>query len=212
MARGRRLIPRRSAMHIMCRGNNKQNIFHSESDKLKYYSLLAEHKQENKISIFHYCIMSNHVHLIVWLEEESRISKFMMKVNLSYFAYYKKIYDYCGHLWQGRFKSKIIEDDAYLLQCGKYIELNPVRKQLVRVPEEYPFSSYTHYACGRSDAIINNSPAYLAIDKSERKRRKEYTEFVIPDLDGDVPLHGDRSPHQQRPLRGERPLEVSAAK
>jgi len=174
-----RLAPVNSALHIMCRGNNKQEILQIGRDKLQYYSLLEKYREENKISIFHYCIMDNHVHLIVWLTESSTISKFMKQVNLSYSVYYNNIYNYCGHLWQGRFKSKIIADDPYLLQCGKYIELNPVRKGLVRSPEEYLFSSYNHYANNKSDPLITDSPVYLSMSESKQARNRAYRKFIV---------------------------------
>lgn len=123
MPRIRRLIPLNAAMHLMCRGNNKQNIFLKDKDKLYYHSLLSKFKEENKVIIFHYCFMNNHIHLIVWLNAHTTLSRFMKQVNLSYFKYFRKSYDYCGHLWQDRFKSNIINTDSYLLQCGKYIEL-----------------------------------------------------------------------------------------
>lgn len=127
MPRGKRIIPIDGAIHAMIRGNNKQNLFRTEKDKWIYYSLLRDFKKENNINIFHYCLMNNHVHLIVWLDEQSLLSRFMKQVNLSYASYFKKIYGYCGHFSQDRFKSNLIENESYLLQCGKYIELNPVR-------------------------------------------------------------------------------------
>ena len=109
MPRLRRHIPVNSALHIMCRGNNKQNIFNDDSDKLYYWGLLNELKDLNKLNVFHYCIMNNHIHLIVWIKQESNLSKFMKQLNLSYFNYYKRLYGYCGHIWQGRYKCNVIE-------------------------------------------------------------------------------------------------------
>jgi putative transposase len=103
----------------------------------------------------------------------------MKQVNLSYFVYYKKTYGYSGHLWQGRFKSNIIDTDAYLLQCGKYIELNPVRAGIVTLPEDYRFSSYKHYAKESVDLIITSNPAYMGLSNSTEERRKQYIEFVV---------------------------------
>lgn len=181
MPRIRRLIPIKAAMHVMCRGNNKQDIFNVDRDKSYYYSLLRELKKEDKITIFHYCLMNNHLHLVVWLEAESRLSRFMKQVNLTYFNYYNKKYGYSGHLWQDRFKSNIVDTDSYLLQCGKYIELNPVRAGLVGLPEEYRFSSYNHYTKGKYDVIITDSPVYLGLSDSTGARRKQYSEFVVND-------------------------------
>jgi len=179
MPRTRRLIPEDSAVHIMCRGNNKQNIFHNDSDKLYYWRVLMELKVENNVDIFHYCIMDNHVHLIVWLTRASNFPKFMKQLNLLYYNYYKRTYGYCGHVWQGRYKSNIIQNDAHLLQCGKYIELNPVRAGIVSLPEEYAFSSYRHYACGRPDAVVSDSPVYLDLADQPQARRERYIEFVV---------------------------------
>lgn len=181
MSRTKRTIPINAAMHIVCRGNNKQNIFNGEGDKLRYYSLLKTFKDENKLCIFHYCLMNNHAHLIVWLDEESKVSRFMKQVNLTYFNYFNKIYSYVGHLWQGRFKSSIIDNDPYLLQCGKYIELNPVRAGLVYYPQDYAFSSYNHYANGKPDSLITDNPVYNGLSDSEEKRKSQYVEFVVDD-------------------------------
>jgi len=172
-------MPVNSVLHIMCRGNNRQIIFNSDSDKLYYWRLLNELKDENKVDIFHYCIMDNHVHLIAWVTAVSKLPKFMKQLNLSYFNYYKKIYGYCGHIWQGRYKSNVIETDAYLLHCGKYIELNPVRAGIVNLPEEYAFNSYRYYACGQSDAVISDSPVFLGLADYAQKRRQRYIEFVV---------------------------------
>lgn len=179
MPKIRRVIPIDAAMHLVNRGNNKQYIFDSDADKLRYYQLMLELKEENRITIFHYCLMDNHPHLIVWLKYESRLSKFMKQLSLSYYSYYKKAYGYSGHLWQGRFKSNIIDTDSYLLQCGKYIEINPVRAGMVNSPAEYIFSSYNFYAYGKPDSLLTPSPAYLALSDSPEMRRKYYIEFVV---------------------------------
>lgn len=179
MPRSRRLIPVDSALHITARGNNRQNIFNQDEDKSYYRYLLKNLKDENNISIFHYCIMTNHIHLIVWVKPESTLSRFIKQLNLSYFVYFKRTYSYCGHLWQGRFKSNIIDTDSYLLQCGKYIELNPVRAQIVDLPGPYSFSSYRFYAYGTPDPLVTASPAYLALSSQPEERRKSYIKFVV---------------------------------
>jgi putative transposase len=179
MPRIRRFIPVDSALHIMCRGNNRQNIFNNDNDKLYYWHLLNELKKENNINFFHYCIMDNHIHLIVWLSCASKLSKFMKQLNLSYYNYYKKLYGYWGHIWQGRYKSNVIETDGHLLHCGKYVELNPVRARIVSLPEEYAFSSYRHYALGHPDALISDSPVFLGLADDTLKRREQYIEFVV---------------------------------
>jgi len=107
----------------------------------------------------------------------------MKQVNLTYFHYYRKAYGYFGHFWQDRFNSNIIETDPYLLQCGKYIELNPVRAGIVSHPAQYPYSSYRFYAEGRPDSLITPSPAYLGLTDSAADRQKQYVDFVV---DGNI--------------------------
>ncbi|TBR17936.1 transposase [bacterium] len=179
MPRSRRIIPDNAALHVISRGNNKQIVFHADNDKLRYYALLRDLKEENKISIFHYCLMDNHVHLLLGLNEKSSVSKFMKQVNLSYFYYYRKLYGYAGHFWQNRFRSNIIEADFHLLQCAKYIELNPVRAGMVGHPSDYLFSSYNFYARGKEDTLIANSPVYLNLSDSAVSRQKQYVDFVV---------------------------------
>lgn len=188
MPRKRRFAPVDSALHIMCRGNNRQNIFNNDSDKLHYWSLLKALKEENNIDIFSYCIMDNHIHLIIWISCASNLPKFMKQLNLSYFSYYKKSYGYWGHVWQGRYRSNVIASDSHLLCCSKYIELNPVRAGIVKTPEDYAFSSYRHYALGHQDGLISDSPVYTGLADDSAGRRQQYIAFVV---DGDI-INADR--------------------
>jgi putative transposase len=179
MPRARRIVPLDAALHVICRGNNRRNVFHHDNDKLKYYTLLRELKDKNRINILHYCLMDNHLHLILHLNPESTLSKFMKQVNLVYFHYYKKLYGYFGYFWQDRFKSNIIEIAFYLLQCGKYIELNPVKAGMVSHPAEYAYSSYNFYASGKPDTLITSSPAYMGLADSPASRQEQYIDFVV---------------------------------
>ncbi|MDD2679226.1 MAG: transposase [Candidatus Omnitrophica bacterium] len=179
MPRIGRIVPLDATLHVISRGNNRRVVFHSESDKLRYYALLFKLKQENKIDILHYCLMANHVHLVLQLKPESTLAKFMKQLNLTYSHYYRKLYEYAGYLWQGRFKSNIIEMDSYLLQCGKYIELNPVRAGIIAHPAQYLFSSYNFYAEGKSDSLVTPSPVYLGLAGSPARRQEQYIDFVI---------------------------------
>ena len=179
MPRIQRLIPDDSALHVACRGNNKQVILCSDNDKLKYYTLLHDLKGENGIDIFNYCLMDNHVHLVLFPKPGNTLSKFMKQVNLSYALYFRKQYDYVGHLWQDRFKSCIVGNDSYLLQCGKYVELNPVRAHMVECPGDYRFSSYAFYAYGKADSFVTPNPAYIDLGDSQLSKQRTYIDFVL---------------------------------
>jgi len=179
MPRTRRIIPKESAMHIMCRGNNKLPLLANNSDKEQYCYLLHKLKFNNRVNILHYCIMDNHVHLIIWLGENSNLSRLMKQVSLAYYYYYIKKYNYCGHLWQGRYKSIAIKSDSQALQCGKYIELNPVRAGIIATPGEYQFSSYKYYTLGKQDPLISPSPAYESLGSSPLIRKQVYANFIL---------------------------------
>jgi len=182
MPREARLIPDTGYLHVISRGNNRRKVFLYDRDKRKYYGYLMQCKREDKIEICHYCIMDNHIHLIVSIDTQSDLSRFMKRLNLKYAHFYHRNYNYAGHLWQDRFKSKIISTDEYLLQCGKYIELNPVRAGKVKLPEEYKFSSYHFYAFGTKDPLITEDPLYQILGKTAEKRQIIYRQIVIDEL------------------------------
>ena len=103
----------------------------------------------------------------------------MKQLNLTYMNHFRRKYDYCGHLWQDRFKSNLIDVDSYLLQCGKYIELNPVRAGIVTQPRDFEFSSYRHYADGVKDELLDYNPVYLGLSSIDQERQKLYQNFVV---------------------------------
>ena len=103
----------------------------------------------------------------------------MKRINLSYYQHYKKRYGYSGHFWQDRFKSLLIERDAYLLACGFYIERNPVRAKMVKFPEQYPYSSYPYYAFGKDDPLLDKDPCYETLGKDDSQRQNEYRRLVL---------------------------------
>lgn len=182
MPRSARVIPPQGYMHLISRGNNRRTLFHCKKDFHIYFKLLRKLKTEESIEILHYCLMPNHVHLLIRVAENSRVSRFMQRLNLLYSFIYRKRRGYAGYLWQGRFKGKIIEEDSYLIQCGKYIELNPVRAGIVHAPEEYPYSSYGYYAYGRRDEIVDVDPLYLDLGADHEKIRLIYRSMILNEI------------------------------
>jgi len=106
----------------------------------------------------------------------------MKKLNLAYFHYFKKKYGWMGHFWQGRFKSQPVGRDEYFIQCGKYIELNPVRTGLAGDPKEYPYSSYNYYAQGQKDELIIEDLFYKELGPDERERQINYRQLVVDEM------------------------------
>ncbi len=130
------------------------------------------------MSIYHYCLMTNHVHLVGCPSRANALRPFMQRLNLLYAKYLRRTYGHVGHVWQDRFKSLFVADDAHLLQCGAYIELNPVRAKVVPTPAAYSWSSYRAYANGTADPLVTFSPAYLALDANLVGCQRRYREFV----------------------------------
>jgi len=179
MPRAPRLIPDDGFLHVICRGNNRRKLFFYPRDYSAYYSYVIQFKIKEAIKIFHYCFMPNHIHFLIGLNKDSCLSRFMKRLNLKYFYYYSKKHYYSGHLWSGRFKSKIIKWDEYFIQCGKYIELNPVRAGLVDDPADYPFSSYRYYGLGLADKIVDEDLFYLGLANTDEERKLAYRKMII---------------------------------
>jgi putative transposase len=137
----------------VARGNQKQNIFKDKNDYLFYLFLVRKAKRKYKILLYSYCLMSNHIHLLIESKLARNISKFMHWVNRGYTNYFNTKYSKVGHLWQGRFKSKPILKGEYLINCSNYIEGNPIRKRLVSNISNYPWSSYKE-RCLSSEKIF----------------------------------------------------------
>ena len=179
MPRTARIAPKEYVYHILTRGNNREDVFKDEKDYKKYIEILKRYKEKYNFRLYHYVLMRNHVHLVVEpTEEGGTLAEIMKGINLSYAQYFKFWYKHIGHFWQDRYKSIIISKDDYLLACGSYVELNPVRAGVVKDPRDYKWSSYNVYAYGKADPLIDVHSVYKGLSKNERERRRRYREFV----------------------------------
>ncbi len=142
MPAGPRFLLEHACYHIITRGNQKQQIFLEKSDFEEFIRRLKRYKKKYTFFLYGYCLMSNHLHLIGEPKESHNLAKFMQGLLRSYTAYFNKKYKKTGHLWENRFKSKVIIKDGYLLDCIHYIEFNPVRANLVKAANEYLWSSH----------------------------------------------------------------------
>lgn len=166
----------------MTRGNNRNEIFKSQTDYFYYLKLLRRFKDELDFDLYHYCLMPNHVHLLIQTKKSNDFSLFMKKINLAYFHHFRQEYGWVGHFWQDRFKSQPVGKDNYFIQCGKYIELNPVRKGLTKKPEEWRFSSYNFYVDGAKNNLLTEDFLYRDIGKNTEERKKKYRGMVISEI------------------------------
>lgn len=145
-----RLLLPDACYHIITRGNQRQQVFFDNQDYKKYLLILRKYKRKFDFLLYGFCLMPNHIHLIGEPRQSENMAKFMQALSRSYTAYFNKRYKKVGHLWQGRFKSKVIVKDNYLVDCIHYIELNPLRANMVKTTSEYRWSSHQERALGRN--------------------------------------------------------------
>ena len=143
MPKLKRLLLENACYHITTRGNQRQTVFDEESDYKHYLMLLVRYKKRYGFKLHGYCLMPNHVHLIGEWMYPLDLSNVMHDLNRAYTSYFNFCYKKVGHLWQGRFKSRVIVKDRYLINCITYIELNPVRANIIDNPMDYLWSSYS---------------------------------------------------------------------
>jgi len=168
--------------HLIARGNNRLFVFSLDGGFEKFRDLLFLSKKKFPWKLSHYCLMASHFHLLAQILEGQQLPRLMQFLLFEYSRWYRKKTEYVGHLWQGRYKSPLIEKESYFLECGRYIERNPLRAGIVQKIEDYPWSSYKHYASGESDGLIDGDPYYLDLGQTSEERQNAYQEFVK--LDG----------------------------
>ena len=180
--------------HVINRGNNRQEVFKGEGDFDTYLKVLKKFKQKYSFRFYGYCLMNNHAHLIIEPTKAKTLSKIVQSITLSHIRLYHSKYSSSGHLWQGRFKNPIVQSDEYLLQCLKYIELNPVRAGIVSTPQDYRWSSYAFHAFGRDrDGLLDQADTYVSLAATDQERQKAYRDFIALEQDKSVFEHIRRS-------------------
>lgn len=172
-------------VHIVQRGNNKQPIFFAERDYRVYLDWLQDASVSWGCAIHAYVLMTNHVHLLTTPEDAEGISRMMQTVGRRYVQYVNRTYSRSGTLWEGRFKSSLVQQSAYLLACYRYIELNPIRAGMAAA-EDYRWSSYRHNALGEADPLITGHGEYLTLGSTDQQRRRAYRELIASGLEDAV--------------------------
>lgn len=166
------------AYHVIARGNNRQTLFRKTEDYEKFVFFLRFLKSGFDFHIYHYCLMTNHVHLLIQFSVEESFRKVPQRLFLLYAKYFAREYHHVGHVFQDRFKSGPVEDNRYLLECGRYIERNPVKAGLCRHPGDYRWSSYSFYRRGDHVDFLTMNPMFIDLAETSEKRRVIYAQFV----------------------------------
>jgi putative transposase len=164
--------------HVIQRGNNRQPIFASTADYQELLDLLGENARKFGVALHAYVLMSNHFHLLVTPQTADGLPQMMQAVGRSYVRYFNDTQQRSGTLWEGRYKSTLIQTERYFLACMAYIDLNPVRAGLVVHPHDYPWSSFGHYTGQRIDKRITPHALYWALGNTPFAREAAYADLV----------------------------------
>ena len=183
MPRRPRVIVPNTPQHLIQRGNNRQACFYADEDYQFYLEWLKEYADKTECKIHAYVLMTNHVHLLVSTKKADVVGVMMKSLGQRYVQYVNKTYQRSGTLWEGRYKSCPIQAETYLLSCQRYIELNPVRANMVNHPAEYKWSSYVANAQGEPNTVITPHLLYHSLGLNPTKQQFAYRELFRYALD-----------------------------
>lgn len=184
MARLPRLTLAGYPHHIIQRGNNRQPIFLDAADREQMLGLLVEYARQYRVAIHAWVLMDNHLHLLATPETVDGLPKLMQSVGRRYVRYFNDRHRRTGTLWEGRYRSTVIESERYLLACMVYIDLNPVRAGLVEHARDYPWSSHAHCVGLRQDRLVTPHPLFWALGNTPFAREAAYAELVHTGIAG----------------------------
>ena len=190
MARLPRLTVPGYPHHIIQRGNNRQAIFLTSADYEMLLALLHENAQKFGVAVHAYVLMTNHFHLLATPETDEGLPLMMQAVGRQYVRNFNDVQGRSGTLWEGRYRSTLIQTDRYLLACMAYIDLNPVRAGMVREAKDYPWSSHCHYIGQSDDKIVSPHSMFWGLGNTPFAREAAYADLV----------HAGISPAQQADL------------
>lgn len=186
MARLPRLTVPGYPHHLIQRGNNRQPIFGGEADYRFLLDLLEQYSRESRVAIHSYVLMGNHFHVLATPETDKGLPGMMQAVGRRYVRYFNGRYGRTGTLWEGRYRSTLVQAERYLLACMVYIDLNPVRAGMVTDPGAYAWSSFRHYAGIAPDRLVTPHPLYWELGNTPFAREHAYADLIASGLARDV--------------------------
>ena len=174
MPRRARIVAAGFAMHVILRGIDRSAVFFEDDDNGFFLDCLRTAAVQESVAVHAYVLMTNHVHLLMTADTDHGVATTMKRLGQRYVQHVNRRYRRTGGLFEGRFRSSLIEADGYLLACQRYIELNPVRAAMVGTPGEYPWSSFRANALGGVDEIVTPHAVYSGLGPSEEARLSAY--------------------------------------
>jgi putative transposase len=178
MARLPRLCIAGHTYHVIQRGNNRQPIFASDSDRRDMLHLLLEASRLHGVALHSYVLMDNHLHLLATPSTDDGLSAMMQQMGRSYVRHFNQRQGRSGTLFEGRFRSALVQTERYLLACMAYIDLNPVRAGMVSQPQDFSWSSYRHYVGLHADRLLTPHPHFFNLGNTPFAREQAYKELV----------------------------------
>lgn len=189
MPRRPRLCAANVPFHVIQRGNNRGDCFFRDADRFQYLSCLQGQAQRLGVAVHAYVLMNNHVHLLMTPTDPDAISQVMKFLGQRYVQYVNRTHERTGSLWEGRFRSSLVDSEAYLLVCHRYIECNPVRAGMVARPADYRWSSHRSNALGERDPLITSHPILSTLGSTAEERLAAYREMFSGELDQPTLAH-----------------------
>ena len=163
--------------HVIQRGHNRAPCFRADCDRLHYLGELRRQASSHGVAIHAYVLMTNHVHLLMTAADADGIPRLMKRLGERYVHYFNRALRRTGTLWEGRYRSCLVDTEGYLLACHRYIELNPVRAGIVARPADYRWSSYRANALGEVDALLSPHPIMEILGSEPAERRAGYRDL-----------------------------------
>lgn len=183
MARLARLTVTDYPHHVILRGNNRQDIFVDVRDRERMLALLQEYSGVQGVDVHAYVLMDNHLHLLLTPRRDGALPAMMQALGRAYVRWFNLRHQRTGTLWEGRYRSTVIDTERYLLTCMVYIDLNPVRAGLVGDPAGYTWSSHGHYTGQRSDPLVTPHPIFWTLGNTPFSREAAYADMVRAGVD-----------------------------
>ena len=165
--------------HVIQRGNNRQRIFTCDADREFMRELLAENATRFDVAIHAYVLMDNHFHLLLTPDSSDGLPKMMQAVGRTYVRHFNDKYQRSGTLWEGRYKSALVQTERYLMACMVYLDLNPVRAGMVTRPQDFVWASHAHYAGMRHDRLVTPHPLVWELGNTPFARESRYRDLVL---------------------------------
>ncbi len=182
MARLPRLVLAQHPHYIIQRGNDTQLIFREDEDYVRFLAWLKDSAREFKVAVHAYALMPGALHLLATPSTVEGLAQMMQRLGRYYVPWFNAKYGRSGGLFQGRFKTALIDAANYFMLCSRYLERSPVREQLAAEPQDYPWSSYAHHAGTRPDPLVSDHSLYWALGNTPFQREAAYMELSRPQL------------------------------